>query len=218
MAKKVDEMGVAAIATKRFNDLLEALLEQGLTQAQIAAKAGIPPQYLSDIKRNKRPVTELIARRLGEEFDFNYRWLTGTSNSMENSAQPSATTTAGDTVWLPLFPFPIEDEPRQNSQWTGAGVEIAGAAAGKIGLARYPYVLQFGHGDVQGRLQQGDLVLISQATNTDAEIHVVRYRNKLFLARRNKDRSWTRVANGNKLPSNCPVMGHCVGIVWSSLV
>lgn len=218
MAKEIGDLSVAAIATQRFNDLLQPLLEQGLTQAQIATKAGIPPQYFSDIKRGERPVTELIARRLGEEFNFNYRWLMGTSNTMEILAQPSTTTTASDTVWLPLFPFPIEGEPRQNSKWNGICVELAGVAAGKIGLARFPYVLQFGHNDVQGRLKQGDLILISQAPNADAAIHVVSYRKKSFLARANKDGSWRRVANDNKLPSDCPATGHCIGIVWSALI
>ena len=70
MAKESEDLSVAAVATQRFNDLLGPLLEQGHTQAQIATKAGIPPQYFSDIKRGERPVTELIARRLGEEFNF----------------------------------------------------------------------------------------------------------------------------------------------------
>ena len=182
MGKEIEGMSVTEIATRRFNIFLEPLLEQGLTQAQIAAKAGIPAQYFSDIKRGERPVTELIARRLGEEFNFDYRWLLGTRDTMETAAQPSNATTGGNTVWLPLFPFPIEGEPRQNANWMGAGVEVSGVAAGRIGLAKYPYVLQFGHNDVQGRLRKGDLILISQERKKDAQIHVVRYRNKLFLA------------------------------------
>jgi transcriptional regulator with XRE-family HTH domain len=217
MAKEIEDLSVAAVATKRFNDLLEPLLERGLTQAQIATKAGIPPQYFSDIKRGERPVTELIARRLGEEFNFNYRWLMGTSNTMENPAPQSVVATSGNTLWLPLFPFPIEGEPRQHSKWNGVCVELAGVAAGKVGLARYPYVLQFGHNDVEGRLKQGDLILISQAPNADAAIHVVSYRKKSFLARA-RDGSWHRVANDNELPSDCPATGHCIGIVWSALV
>lgn len=217
MARESEDQSVASVATRRLNELLGPLLEQGLTQAQIAAKAGIPPQYFSDIKRGERPVTELIARRLGEEFSFNYRWLMGTSNSMESTAQPSTITSPNNMVWLPLFSFPIQGEPRQNSNWTGAGVEIAGVAAGRIGLEKHPYVLQFGHDDDHGRLRQGDLILISQSQNDDAEIHVVSFRKKLFLARANADGGWTRVANRKHLPSDCPTAGHCVGILWSLL-
>ncbi len=213
MTKKIDDLSVAAVATQRFNDLLGPLLEQGLTQAQIAAKAGIPPQYFSDIKRGERPVTELIARRLGDEFNFDFRWLMGTSTTMESAAHPSSL----PPIWLPLFSFPIQGEPRQNPNWTGAGIEIAGVAAGRIGLEKCPYVLQFGHNDVHGRLRQGDLILVSQSQNDDAEIHVVSFRKKLFLARANEDGSWTRVANKSNLPSTCPTAGHCIGILWSPL-
>ena len=218
MPAETVDLSAATTATRRFNDFLAPLLKQGLTQAQIAAKAGIPPQYFSDIKRGKRPVTELIARRLGEEFNFDYRWLLGTSDTMEAAVQPSTTTAAGNTVWLPLFPFPIEGEPRQNPNWSGAGVEVSGAAAARVGLAESPYVLQFDHDDVEGRLQKGDLILISQAPNADAQIHVVGHGKKLFLARANEDGGWNRVANGKKTPSNYSVRGHCIGIVWSALV
>jgi transcriptional regulator with XRE-family HTH domain len=62
-------------ATQRLNDFLELLSVQGYTQTQIAAKAGLTPQYLSDIKRGHRPVTELVARRLGEPFDVSFQWF-----------------------------------------------------------------------------------------------------------------------------------------------
>lgn len=216
MSKDHAELSAAATATQRLGRLLEPLLEQGFTQAQIAAKAGIPPQYFSDIKRGERPVTELIARRLADEFDFNYQWLLGTSDTMESSPRASHARAAESAVWLPLFPFPIEGEPRQHAAWNGAGVEIAGVAAGRIGLARHPYVLQFDREDAHGRLRKGDLVLISQAPNPDAEIHVVKYRGKHYLAR--ADGGWIRVASGKELSGDCQATGHCLGIVWSPLV
>ncbi|MCR9119376.1 MAG: hypothetical protein NXI22_20790, partial [bacterium] len=122
-----------------------------------------------------------------------------------------------DTVWLPLFPFPIDGEPRQNVEWSGASVEVAGVAAAKIGLAKYPYVLQYGRTDVRGRLQQGDLILISQVANADAEFHIIGYRKSWFLARANADGDWIRAADGKVLPGDCPEIGHCVGVVWSAL-
>lgn len=218
MPKELEDLSSAAIATERFNDVLRRLQAQGLTQTQIAAKAGIAPQYLSDIKRGKRPVTELIARRLGDEFDFNYRWLLGISDTMEIMKKPSTTGTADSTVSLPLLPCPIEGEPRQNQYWKGVCVEVSGFAAGRIGLARYPYVLQFGHDDHQGRLKKNDLILISQAPNPKAEIQVVHSGKKYFLARANPDGSWIRLERGKTLISDCPATGHCLGIVWAPLV
>jgi hypothetical protein len=217
MTKDNQDLSAAGHATLRLNDLLALLAEQELTQAQIAVKAGLPPQYISDIKRGRRPMTELVARRLGEEFDVNFQWLMGTSNSMENPT-PQMAAAAASPLCLPLFTHPIEGEPRQHPKWNGAGVEIAGVAAGRLALTRYPYILQFGHDDEQGRLRRGDLILISQVPSDAADIQVVSYRKKSFLARANEDGSWSRVANNNKLPSDCAVTGHCVGIVWASLL
>ena len=217
MAKGKEDFSTVGMAAKRLNDLLELQTEQGFTQAQIAAKAGLPPQYISDIKKSRRPMTELVARRLGEEFNVNFQWLMGTSNSMENPKPQSAGVTANTILWLPLFPHPIEGEPRSHPKWDGAGIEVAGVAAARLVLSKFPYVLRFGRDDVQGRIRQGDLILISQVSSEDAEIQVVRYRKKSFLARANKDGSLSRVADGNRLPGDCPVTGHCVGIVWSSL-
>lgn len=212
MTDESEDLATEEIASDRLSQFVENLADQGLTQVQIATRANLPPQYLSDIKRGRRPMTELVARRLGEEFDVNYQWLMGTSNIMERP-----TVKSGQTVKLPLLPFPIEGEPREHAAWNGAEVEIAGAAAGRVSSAKSPFILQFGHDDVKGRLRKGDLILISQALNDDAEIQVVGYRKKLFLARASGDGTWNRVAGDSELPANCPVKGHCVGIVWAAL-
>ena len=214
MTSKPDENDAGSLAHQRLHEFLELLRQQGLTQQQIASKARLPVQYLSDIKNNRRPLTELAARRLADEYEINYQWLLGISDSMENPRpRPAAT----GKLWLPLLPFPIEGEPRANPNWDGTGVEIAGAAAAKLALAQQPYILRFGHNDVRGRLRKGDLILISQTPSAQAEISVVKHRKKLFLARRNEDGSWERAANGQTLPVGSPIAGCCLGVVWSSL-
>ena len=210
-------VSIKQFSIQRLNRLLEMLSDRGHSQTQVAARAGIPAQYLSDIKHGRRPMTELVARRLGEEFDVNFQWLLGTSDSMENPSPLSSAFSSGSSVWLPLFSHPIKGEPRAQSTWDGTGVEVAGAASAKLILSKLPYVLRFGRDDVRGRLRKGDLILISQAADVDAEISVVRYRKKLFLARRGETGNWIRVGNGNELPAECPVSGHCVGVVWSPL-
>ncbi len=206
------------LPAKRLNEFLQPLAAQGLTQVEVAARAGLPPQYISDIKRGRRPMTELVARRLGEKFGVNFQWLLGTSDLMDWSGAPVTFVSTTTLLWLPVLPHPIDGDPRQHVDWKGGGVHISGIAAAKAELKSHPYVLEFGHGDVAARLRQGDLLLIVQAANTDAEIHVVRYRRKSFLARKGERGDWIRVANGQALPSDSPATGHCVGIVWSSLV
>ena len=143
------------LSRRRLADFLQRLARQGLTQQQVASRANLPPQYLSDLKCGRRPMTELVARRLGEEFDINHHWLLGTSNTME-PPEPrsghSAALPAGN--WLPVWNIPIEGDPRANSAWDETMVEISGAAADKLVHAQFPYALRFGHNDVKGRLAQ----------------------------------------------------------------
>ncbi len=205
------------LSRRRLADLLKLLAQQGLTQQQVASRANLPPQYLSDLKCGRRPMTELVARRLGEEFDINHHWLLGTSNTMEPPESRSGHSAARpDDNWLPVLNIPIDGEPRAYLAWDRTMVELSGAVADMLVQAQSPYALRFGHNDVKGRLRKNDLVLISQSESPDAEIFVVRSKSKLFLARRGKG-AWVRVANGSRLPSNCPVVGHCLGIIWGSL-
>jgi transcriptional regulator with XRE-family HTH domain len=224
MSDQSDPLQPENLSRQRVNDLLELLAQQGLTQQQVASRANLPGQYLSDMKRGRRPVTELVARRLGEQFDVNYEWLLGTSNRMESSqTQPGFSAASSDASpagsWLPVLSFPIDGEPRANPEWDGTRVEIAGAAVDKLLLAKFPYALRFGHDDVRGRLRKNDLVLISQSPSPDAEIRIVESKkNKQRFLARSMEEAWERVATGTKLPRNkWTEVGHCVGILWASL-
>lgn len=218
MTEKLNDLTPQELAQSRLGEFLEAMSRKGLTQQQVATQAGLPAQYISDIKHGRRPMTELVARRLSEQLNVSHEWLLGTSDSTAPPRAPAhLPNSAVSVVCLPVFPHPIDGEPRSNPKWDGRGLEIAGTAAAKLVSAEQPYVLQFGHDDVRGRLRKGDYVLISQAGSDSAEISVVMYRKKMFLARRKEDGDWERVANKNTLPADCPIKGHCIGIIWSSL-
>jgi transcriptional regulator with XRE-family HTH domain len=218
MTEELDDLTTRELAQRRLGEFLEAMSRKGLTQQLVAAQAGIPAQYISDIKHDRRPMTELVARRLSEQFNVNYEWLLGTSDSTTRPSGPAhIPNSVVSVICLPVFPHPIDGEPRANPKWDGKGLEIVGTAAAKLGSAQQPYVLQFGHDDVMGRIRKGDYLLISQAASDTAKISVVMYRKKMFLARRKEDGDWERVANSNTLPADCPIKGHCIGILWSSL-
>ena len=202
-------------AKERLGEMLELASQQGLTQQAVALRAGLPPSYLSDLKRGHRPMTELVARRLADEFELDYEWLKGTGSTPKRP--PAVVSSVGGSMWLPIFPHPIEGVPQENSIWDGTGVELAGSALAKLVRAVDPYVLRFGHHDIQGRLHKKDLILISQDVPKEADIYVVKYRKKAFLARPNGDGKWERVSSGNTMPKTSVIVGHCLGIVWSSL-
>ena len=202
------------LSAQRLNEFLADMSDQGFTQLQIATKAGLTAQYLSDIKRGERPLTELVARRLGDEFDTNYKWLLGTSETKDHPKPKSSAVT--DVRGIPLYEHPVEGDPFTHPKFNGTCYDLVSAASAKLGLAINPYVLRFGRNDIQGRLKKGDLLLISQASDDKAGISVVRHKGKSYLARRNSDGTWTRVAEDKPLPEDSQVTGHCVAIIWST--
>jgi transcriptional regulator with XRE-family HTH domain len=201
----------AVLARQRLRQLLDDLRSQGLSQQQIAQRANVPAAYLSQLKHGDRDITELVARRLGDEFDLDFEWL------LVRSAVPQRPKAGPAGVWLPLFDQPIEGDPQTHPAWDGASVQVAGPAAARDSLAPRAYVLRFAGPDAEGRLHAGDLVLMAQLPAEAAEIHVVRYRGRLRLARRAPDGRWRRVGDGRPVPTGGVPVGHVVAVIWSDL-
>jgi len=80
-----------------------------------------------------------------------------------------------------------------------------------------PYVLQLGHGDRDGRLRIGDLILISQAAESEASLAIVRGDGFLRLVRRSRSGRWRDVESGDPISDEPEVVGRCVALVWRSL-
>ena len=193
MQKKLEETG-SPLAIQRLHEFLEALSREGYTQTQIATQAGLPPQYLSDIKRGRRPMTELLARRLETGWKASFQWLMGRSSCPDHPSPSSASASSEDEL-LPLFQHPIDGDPQTHPKWKGNFVRVPDTALAKLSFASRPYVLEFQRKDREGRLRKGDMILMSQQPNDRAAIQVVRHRKKSFLARQTKDGHWSRVAN-----------------------
>ena len=206
------------LSQQRFTEFLEQMAEAGISQNEVARRLGVPPQYISDVKMGRRTVTELFARRIEEEFDVKYSWLQG--DDMESDSGHRVRGTAAvkvNRIRLPVFPHPIEGEPRSQRTWDGSEIEICGAAVARIVTAELPYVLRFGTTDRRGRLRKDDLVLISQEVSRQAEVQVVKAGSKIFLARRNGPTGWEPVAQNKECSGKPVLVGHCVGILWGSL-
>ncbi|MFT4558052.1 MAG: transcriptional regulator with XRE-family HTH domain [Planctomycetaceae bacterium] len=205
------------LSRQRFEELLETLAKQGLTQRNVAEQVNIPAQYVSNLKTGQRTLTELAARRFGAVFDCNYQWLLGHS---DDRSVPDLKGSAGDSPGrgVPVFDELIEGDPRSNTGWDGATVELSGAAAARATQCHRAYVLRSSVEDVDGRIRQGDLLLISQSVESNAEIQVVQHRKRLLLTRIGVDGQQIRISDGQALAGNCEVVGHCAGIVWASML
>jgi len=217
---KTNEIDEASpLRQQRLEKLLQMLSQQGQSQNQVAQRVGVPASYLSDVKTGQRALTELFARRLAEEFRLDYQWLLGEVGSMDSLALGQAVVDQESTsIWLPVFLNPVQGQPRILVEWDGACLEVCGAAAARARTATEPYVLHFLGHDHAGRLRKRDLVLISQTVNELAEIHVIRIRRGLELARKTPTGQWERVAEPGPIHGKVDVAGHGLGIIWGSLV
>ena len=168
-------MPPADLTTKRFRELLVKLAVKGVNQAEVGRRIGTGSQFVSDLKHGRRIMNELVARRLGEEFDFDYEFLLGRTSKM---ARPRV----GDDV--PVVSLLIEGDPRKSRRWDGSTLELTGPAAQLVANSTFPYALRCPVDDRNGRIRQGDVVLISQSASTTAEISVVNHNDELWLARR----------------------------------
>jgi transcriptional regulator with XRE-family HTH domain len=215
MAEYPTEKADRSLPVQRLAELLHGLELQGVTQSQVARRTLVPRQYVSDVVNGRRPLTELFARRLGDEFNRNYQWLMGKEDSPVRVALPSPASSS-ERVWIPLIDESIAGDPREHPRWNGACIDLSGPAAMRAARAIQPYVLQLPHGDREGRVSQGDLLLVSQVPAEQSELSVVRHEKDILLARKTAAK-WLRVDTGKPLSGDLQPVGHCLGIVWSAL-
>lgn len=209
---------LAQVRQERFVKLLEILDRQGIAQSEVARRTDVPPQYLNDVKAGRRSLSERFARRIQDEFGFDYQWLLGRHGSMEVQRVDQGTGPANARrVWLPVFAHPIEGDPCTAAAWDGSSVEIAGVAAIRVLQAERPYALRLGVDDRHQRLCRGDLLLVSQALNKNAKIQVIRSGQKSYLARHLENGEWECLNKENIVGGKAIVIGHVLGILWGAL-
>lgn len=200
--------------------MLAMLAKQGVSQQQVGLRTGLGPQYVSDVKSDRRRVTELFARRLGEEFGVDVQWLLGTDTIPGLVARKSPSRmlpieTA--PLVLPVLPILVEGDPRHARCWDGTTAVLTGQAAHEAGRSRLPYIWKLGHGDRNGRMRVNDLVLMSQDIDPDATIAVVRLEGELRLARVGKGGQWRDVESRHPLLREPEFVGRAIAVIWAPL-
>lgn len=202
---------------KRLDQLLDNLAGQGFTQQKIAAELGIPPNYLSDLRHARRAITDQFCHTFGQQFLISFQWLaSGEGSKSSPQISPLKAAAIGNLV-LPVLPKPYTGDPRHCQEWDGCQLEITGAAAAAAGRASSPYILRLASHDNAGRLKLGDLILISQSATGVSEIVILKHRNQLLLARKDKKNDWLTLSSGKHLSAKTDIVGQCLGIVWAGL-
>ena len=63
---------VLADRAVRFGEFLTWAKQRGMSQTQVAARLGLPRQYVTNVKNRDRLLTESFARRVAEEFQVDH--------------------------------------------------------------------------------------------------------------------------------------------------
>lgn len=218
---------VSQLAVQRVSEFLAECRSGKLSQAEVAQRLGIPAQYLSDYKAKRRKMSESVARRVEEVFGIHWKWIMGRSDDKEAVAQVAGAVKKSDGVWLPVFGYPIEGDPRTHLQWEGMTAEVVGPAAAKVKQATSPYLLTYHADDHRGIIRSGDLLLMSQAavvtrSNIEEVVQVIHCgRRAMFLVRRT-NRGWQRISQAFSSTflsfDECTVKGHAMAIVYRPLI
>ena len=185
-----------------------------MTQRQIAMELNVPSQYLSDVRCERRPLTDQFARRFAEVYHISATWLLDGYGPMELAdlaAIPSTVT----TIVLPVLAAPWR-ETRESPHWDGSMITVAGAAAVAAQRARQPFVLRLNEDDRSGRLRRNDLLLCSQEPRPDAAIGILFAQERVSLGTTGPRGPFRGVGSGKAI-RDAEIIGHVVGVVWAVL-
>jgi transcriptional regulator with XRE-family HTH domain len=218
MSPDEGSLSSAGSPQERFSTFLDELAGKGITQQEAARRLGVSPQYISDCRAGRRGISELFARRLEEEFHRPRGWFLD-DDTDQGGERPLRESLGGRSArtHLPVFPHPIQGDPYRHRLWSGSEIEVCGLAAVRALAARQTYLLELGIDDRRGRLRRHDLILISQETNSTAELQVLELANKAFLARRKQPRGWEALSASRSVSGDPKIIGHCIGVVWAAL-
>jgi len=203
----------------RFCEFLTWVKQHGMSQTQVAARLGLPRQYVTNVKNRDRLLTESFARRVAEEFDVDHLWLLNGTGTMQRPlmvSQPKAPSGA-DSIVLPLLTELVSGEPRRSSAWDGAVLSVTGPAVYAVGESVHSYVYRVSDDDSSGRLKRGDLVLICQGDpqRPPSKLVLVEVGDQPTLAWSTDEGRWKSTRTGRTVSAESKTIGHCLGILWA---
>jgi hypothetical protein len=205
-----------ASRAERLTTILGHLKDEGLKQSQVANELNVPSNYLSDLKRKQRVITEPFARMLSSQFGFSFTWFwTGRGKAQVPSIRTEGTRPEHSAM-LPILSQLHAGPPREGETWDGSLLPLAGRSAEEASNATLPYILRVSAADATVKLPENALILISQSTSKSSGIAVVRSRGSLMLAREEGDR-WVAVRKSRRISEKAEHVGYALGIVWSPL-
>lgn len=207
---------------ERLQSVLDKLTASGMSQAEIARRLNVPASYLSDVKNGYRTLTELFARRVGDEFGVDYVWLLDGAGNGEKPSMVPVSGRAGKLL-LSVLSGPCIGDPAVSSASEGILQEVSGPAAVSAANADKPYLLRLGRDVHSLDLRVGDLLLMSQKVDGGQHgILVLQAAStpsadsgKLILVKRKGKEQFQELEQVRTLRGE--VVGVCLGLAWRAL-
>lgn len=194
--------------THVYEDMLKNI---GLTGREIARLSGTRPQYISDIKRRQRPLSnDMFLRTLAGLFG-DYKWLI-TGDLVKDTKHivdfyPYVSKAGKESFPLPVLERPFVGPAMTTDEWDGAFVTVTAIAAERASAMRKPYLLHLPFNEKSGRFRQGDYLLVEQADRPEAKFVLVKNGWGVKLARRTPQGFIDAEHEDNSYPLDTPVIG-----------
>ena len=201
---------------ERLTTILNHLKGGGLSQSQVANELNVPSNYLSDLKRKQRVITEPFARMLSSQFGVSFVWFWTGRGKAQLPRIRTEGTRPEHSAMLPILSQLHSGPPREEETWDGSLLPLAGRSAEEASNATLPYILRVSAADATAGLPENALILISQGISKSSGMAVVRSHGSLMLAREDGNR-WVAVRTGRRIPEKAELIGRALGIVWAPL-
>ncbi|MCC8166678.1 MAG: helix-turn-helix transcriptional regulator [Planctomycetes bacterium] len=166
-------------ARERLTNIYANMISSiGLTGREIARLSGTRPQYISDIKRRQRPLSQEMFMRTLLGLFGKYKWLISgdlpTDTQRIITLYPHISDPERDTPPLPVFQRPFMGPKMTVEDWDGNFVCVASPVREMAEKMHEPYILHLPFNDRTGRLKKGDYLLVDQTASAEASFVLIK--------------------------------------------
>lgn len=174
----------------------------GLTGREIARISGTRPQYISDIKRRQRPLSQEMFMRTLLGLYGGYKWLISGDLAVDTqriiALYPYIANPEGSSFPLPVFRRPFMGPKMSMEDWDGTFMCVTSPVKEAARRMHEPYILHLPFDDRSGRLKKGDYLLVEQADNAEAAYVLIKSGWGVKLARRMDGGYYEDVESGER--------------------
>lgn len=199
----------------------DMLSEIGLTGREIARLSGTRPQYISDIKRRQRPLSQDMFMRTLLGLFGEYKWLISGNLPMDTerikALYPYISNPDSEVCPLPVFQRPFMGPKMTVDDWDGSFFCVTNPIKDMVKQMRNPYVLHLPFNDKSGRLKRGDYLLVNQTNSSDANYVLVKSGWGVKLVRR-VETMFEDVESGEQRPGDeVQIIGNVAMLIYGAL-